>query len=728
MSDRRPSPPVDAHPNSEIDLARLLQLVWASRKWVAGGAAIAVFLALFYLANTFPTYQADALVQLEEKSGSLALPTALSDLVDQSPRTATEISIINSRLVLRQVVAALNLDWSIAPAKAPLIGNALMRYNLPLGSLPALRRYGHRGDILNLSLLEVPPQWVDKDITLDVVDAGSFVLTLPDGSQINGHGGELLRNPGIGFALQVAELQAETGRQFIIRHLTEREAIEAVQHVLSVAEVGKQSGILQARLTDTDPTRAMAILNGIVQAYVGQNIARSAAQAESSLSFIETQIPQTRGEVDAAESALNDYRQQQKSVDLSFETEAVLTQITKIQADLADLQVKEDDIKQRYKPSHPVYQQLLDQRKRLQDTLASLQKQVAALPETQREVLNLTSKLELARKAYTDLLTREQEVKVLKASTVGNVRIVDDAVASVGTVAPRKALILMAALLLGMMAGAAIGLARIILRKTVRSADVIEQMGLAVFATINQAKVPNGSKGEVNQILAMVEPTDLSVEGLRSLRTSLQFGMLDAKTKSLAITSTAPGAGKSFTSVNLAAVTAQAGQRVCVVDSDLRRGQLRKAFGGHKNEAGLSEYLAGEKTLDEVLRKSELDGLMYIATGRYPPNPSELLMRRTFAELVAELDQRFDFTIFDCPPVLAVTDPVIIGRQVGGTMAVVRYDMTAVAEIQAMIKTCDAAGLSLVGTILNGFDPRKAREGGYAYSYNYRYDYKQRQD
>ena len=151
-------------------------------------------------------------------------------------------------------------------------------------------------------------------------------------------------------------------------------------------------------------------------------------------------------------------------------------------------------------------------------------------------------------------------------------------------------------------------------------------------------------------------------------------------------------------------------------------------FGGTKNAPGLSEYLTGDKTLDEVLHRSEVDGLLYIPTGRYPPNPSELLMRRSLTDLVAELDQRFDFTLFDCPPVLAVTDPVIIGRAVGGVLAVVRYDVTVLAEIDAMIKSFDSAGLRLMGSILNGYDPRKARAGGYSYNYNYRYEYKKRDD
>ena len=157
----------------------------------------------------------------------------------------------------------------------------------------------------------------------------------------------------------------------------------------------------------------------------------------------------------------------------------------------------------------------------------------------------------------------------------------------------------------------------------------------------------------------------------------------------------------------------------------MRRGQLRKYFGIHKNEPGLSEYLTGQKTLDEVLRTTVVDGLSFIPTGAYPPNPSELLMRQRMADLIEELNKRFGMTILDCPPVLAVTDPVIVGTKSGAILGVVRYDQTSLVEVQSMLKTFDSAGVRLTGTILNGFDPRKARSES---PYNYRYEYKSRSD
>ena len=216
-------------------------------------------------------------------------------------------------------------------------------------------------------------------------------------------------------------------------------------------------------------------------------------------------------------------------------------------------------------------------------------------------------------------------------------------------------------------------------------------------------------------------------EAFRSLRASLHFGMLDARTRSIALTSAAPEAGKSFNAVNLAAVAAQTGQKVCLVDADLRRGYLRRYFDLPKGQPGLAEVIAGEVSLDDALVEGPIAGLMFLPTGRYPPNPSELLMRREFPALIKALDDRFDLTICDAPPVLAVTDPVVIGRSVGATIAVVRHDQTHPEEVQALKRGLETGGVKLAGAILNGFDPRKA-QGASGYGYTYRYTYEKRQD
>ncbi|MGL5011441.1 MAG: polysaccharide biosynthesis tyrosine autokinase, partial [Paracoccaceae bacterium] len=319
-----------------------------------------------------------------------------------------------------------------------------------------------------------------------------------------------------------------------------------------------------------------------------------------------------------------------------------------------------------------------------------------------------------------------QELQVLRASSIGSVRIIDTARTAPKAIAPRKSSIAFLSLTIGAVLGVGFVLLRGWLRKGIQGAEDLEKLGIPVFATINFSRsepTARKAKGAL-PILAVKEPTDMTVEGLRSLRTSLHFGMLDAQTKSLSITSTAPGAGKSFTSVNLATIAAQSGLSVCLVDADMRRGSLRRYFSLEKNRKGLAELLSGQATLDEVLVTGTVPGLSFISTGRFPPNPSELLMRAEFRAMIDDLDKRFDLTLVDSPPVLAVTDPIIIGRSVGANIAIVRHMETPIGEVQAMLRTLETSKVPLSGMVLNGFDPRRV-EGE---TYSYRYDYRQREE
>jgi len=250
---------------------------------------------------------------------------------------------------------------------------------------------------------------------------------------------------------------------------------------------------------------------------------------------------------------------------------------------------------------------------------------------------------------------------------------------------------------------------------------------LPVFATVNYVRSADTSrdkKRDSHPILAISDPGNLAIEAFRSLRTSLHFGMLDATTKSIVMTSPAPSTGKSFTAVNLAVVMAQGGQRVCLIDADLRRGHLRKYFNQPKNAAGLAQYLAEEKTFEEIIQKGPVEGLSFIASGRYPPNPAELLMRPMMEDLLKRMDKDFDIILIDSPPVLAVTDPAVLGRISGGTLIVARYGATQVGAIEATQRTLEGAGVKITGAILNGYEPKG--NTGYRYNYSYRYDYRQK--
>lgn len=712
--------------DDEIDLRDLLGTLIAGRWVIFLCLIVGIAIGLFFALNTPSTYKADATIELESKASGLALPKEMLELTGATDsRVLAEIEIIRSRLVLGETVDQLGLDIIAAPRELPYVGYLIRALNLPKPNFAFLKPYAWSTEAISVSELELPQAWVGKGITLVALGDGRYSITLPDDTQREGRLRERLEDSALGLALRVDELVGDPGHEFTITRRDRQLAVVSLRSALTVVETGRQSSVLRLELRGGDRDAVMATLDSILSTYVQQNVTRGSAEAARSLEFINSQLPPSQAAVASAQDALNAYRQQQQSVDLTFETETLLGRVTDIEQKLAELALQEEEYKQRFTINHPTYQALLQNRAKLQEQLDDLRNQSGDLPETQKEVFNLTRNLEVAQNVYLSLLSRQQELQVVQASVVGNVRVLDQAFASPDPIAPRKSLVLAMAAVLGFVFGAGAVLLKRIFRVGVEGAEDIEKLGLAVFATVGETEHAISVAGRTQlPILAIDYPTDLSVEALRSLRTSLHFGLLDAKTRSILITSAAPEAGKSFTAVNLAVVSAQAGQRVCLIDGDLRRGYLRKFFNIDRNAPGLSEYLAGDVPLAQALRTGPVAGLSVMTTGKLPPNPSELIMRQSFSDLMVELDREFDLILIDAPPTLAVTDPVIMGRSVGATIMIVRHRKTAVGEVEAVMRTFENAGGRIAGAVLNGVVASSMSYGNKYYYYNRRYSYK----
>ena len=729
---KTPISPRQDDDNDEIDLGALAIILWAGKWRIALTCVAALGLGGAGLLNTAPTYQANALIQIEDKAPSLALPDGLAALMSGGGGGASnaELELLHSRLTLGTAVAKAHLDWVANPLQAPLIGYAVAGQGLPLPEIGPLARYARPGDAITLNYLKVPPAWLGEMMYLTYEGGDAYAITLPDGTLLRGQIGKLLTNDAADFGLTVASLTGAAGRAYEVGQLAELKAISLLDENLAKAEQGKQTGVVEVTFRGPDPELARRTLDAIVNAFHEQNLARSSAEAQKSLEFVESQIPDVEAKLRATEVALNEYKAQQRSVDLSFETQSLLSQTQATEEKLRELAQSEEGIKLKYAPDHPVYRQLLDSRRALQDHLDALNAQIGTLPETQKQVLNMTRDVATAQAADDALKQRAQELNVLRASTIGNVRIVDAAATPTLPVAPKKSLILALSLLLGATLGAGLVLLRERLRRGIEGPQEIEDLGVPVFATISlmmdarsKHRGPQVDAAR-SDIVARDNAGSILVEEFKSLRTSLHFGMLDAKNQSLAVTSGAPDAGKSFIAANIAAVSAASGLRVCLIDADMRRGRQRLRFGIKRSTAGLSEYLSEDTRLADVLHETDIPGLTFLNTGKFPPNPSELLIRPKFAALIAELTQSFDLVVIDCPPVLAVTDAAVVGRIAGATFLVARHQKTEIGEFVASLRTLETAGVSVTGAILNAFDRRKVKASGrYGYKYNYTYSY-----
>ncbi|HBX3875645.1 TPA: polysaccharide biosynthesis tyrosine autokinase, partial [Klebsiella pneumoniae subsp. pneumoniae] len=445
---------------------------------------------------------------------------------------------------------------------------------------------------------------------------------------------------------------------------------------------------------------------------LSQNIARQAAQDAKSLEFLSNQLPKVRNDLDVAEDKLNEYRRKNDSVDLSLEAKSVLEQIVNVDNQLNDLTFRESEISQLYTKEHPNYKALMEKRKTLQEEKAKLNKRVSVMPETQQEILRLSRDVESGRAVYMQLLNRQQELNIAKSSAIGNVRIIDNAVAQTKPVKPKKIVIILIGFIFGSVVAIGIVLLRVFLRRGIESPEQLEELGINVYASIpvSEAFANNAVKKaswknknyDIKQaFLAVENPADLAIEAIRGLRTSLHFAMMESRNNILMISGASPNAGKTFVSTNLAAVIAQSGKKVLFIDTDMRKGYTHNLF-NVENTKGLSDILSGKMTVERAIQPLSMAGFDFIARGAVPPNPAELLMHKNFDALLSWASQNYEIVVLDTPPILAVTDAAIIGNYVGTTLLVARFEQNTAKEIEVSVRRFEQSGVIVKGCILNG--------------------------
>ncbi|EMP9871010.1 polysaccharide biosynthesis tyrosine autokinase [Klebsiella pneumoniae] len=703
----------------EIDLGRLIGEFIDHRKLIISVTSLFTLVALIYAIFATPIYQADALIQVEQKQANAILSNLSQKLPDSQPQSAPEIALIRSRMILGKTVDDLNLQARVKQKYFPLLGRGFARLS------------GDKPGSLSISRLYIPENDNDTpEIILTVKERNSFSISVGD-FIINGKVGELLDERGI--SLKVDEISAKPGTEFSIVYVSRLKAITDLQDDIAVADQGKDTGMLTLSLTGDNPVLIERILNSISENYLAQNIARQAAQDAKSLEFLSKQLPQVRSDLDQAEDKLNQYRRKSDSVDLSLEAKAVLDQIVNVDNQLNELTFRESEISQLYTKEHPTYKALMEKRKTLQDEKAKLNKRVSAMPETQQEILRLSRDVESGRAVYMQLLNRQQELNIAKSSAIGNVRIIDNAVTQPKPVKPKKVFIVLSGIIFGIVFSAGIVLLRVFLRRGIETPEQLEELGINVYASIPVAEKFTKSvvqrKGwnkksvdEIQGFLAVDNPADLAIEAIRSLRTSLHFAMMEARNNVLMISGASPNAGKTFVSSNLAAVISQTGKKVLFIDTDMRKGYTHKLF-NESNTNGLSDILSGKIEINKAIKTITSAGFDYISRGMAPPNPAELLMHRRFGELLNWASENYDIVVLDTPPILAVTDAAVIGNYAGTTLMVARFELNTAKEIEVGIKRFEQTGVVVKGCILNGVVKKASSYYGYGYNH-YGYSYK----
>ncbi|MBO5533045.1 MAG: polysaccharide biosynthesis tyrosine autokinase [Fibrobacter sp.] len=683
-----------------ITLLDVAQILW-NRRWVI--LLFTLLTAIFGFAYAMwvrPQFTSDVLLQVNVKGSSSKSTKALGEMgavLDLASPADAEIELIKSRMVLSEVVAVEHLHiWTI-----------------PIG---ASDRFTHKEGRMDVDSLIIPEKLRVKRWIAVAKDENSYKVIAPDGKvALEGVVGEVYSTAIAGdtLTIRVNYMHARKEQKFQLVQGSPLKAERLLMSSLKVMEKGKQTGIISVRYSHRYPDRAASILNTIAKTYLRQNVEMRSAEAEKTLEFLEGQLPGVKAKLDSAEKVLADYRYSIGSVDIGGETKAHLDKEGQLQRQIMQLEQERQAALRLFKAEHPNVVTIVKQQNKVKAELAQLKKNAEKMPLTQQEVKRLQEEVAVNNEVYTNMLNNIQQLRVVRAGEVGNVRIVDFAQIEQSQSKPNKTRIVMTSCAVGFVLGILVVLLVRIFKNGVRSASEIErETGLSVFAKIPQSrnKLLRGHRHlHHGEPFVLRAGEDNVGEAFRSLQTALTFLMPNPEHCVLLVMGLIPGVGKSFVSLNLAAVLAASGKKVLLIDADMRRGVIHSGA-----KFGLADVLVGLATLDTSISPKYGENLFVMNSGKTKLAACELLRGDAMDKLLKEARAKFDMVIVDTPPLNLVTDAELICPLVDYSLFVLHYGRHSMDEIKETIERVKRYSDKPSAIVMNHCEHEPGR-----YSYGY---------
>lgn len=710
-----------------VDVKGYFNTLYDSRWLIGGITALITFVAVLYALVAKPVYEDNLMIHVEEESpnASKNILSEASSLFETKKAAIAEMELLRSRMVVSRAVDNLQLYIQVEPKYLPIAGFWFANQNSGVLSEPGLFGYGGYvwgGERADVSVFDVPDAWLNREFTLTA--QGNNRYRFSGGGQrlvFEGTVGQRYRVPtpdGV-VEIKVDRMYAKAGARFRIKRMSRLGTIQAIQLALVIAEQGKQSGVIEVKLQGEDAKRIHSLLSEVGREYMRQNLARKTEEAEKSLAFLNQQLPILKRQLEQSEDRYNQFRNAHGTVDLQEEARMSLEQAAAARARRMELIQKKTELLSRFTEDHPVVAAINRQRKEVDGEIDAIAARIKSLPVLEQDEARLTRDIKVNTDLYTALSNTAQQLRLISVGRVSNVRMIDAPIAPEKPIKPNRPLIVALAVVTGLFLGTLIAFTRKAIKGGIDDPQKIERMLRArvVYASIphssNQDKLLRKARGEggVLPLLAQIMPEDEAVEALRSFRAALQFSMPHFKNNIVMFTGPTRALGKSFVSANFAAVVAASGKRVLLIDADLRNGHLHRYFGVSR-ERGLSRTITGALPVEEIIHHSVMENLDFIPTGELPPNRSEFLLHLNFGSLLEAVSPHYDLVLLDPPPLLPVSDALIIGAHAGAVFIVARSGVTTEAQINESIKRLNHAGISPQGVLFNDMALRLGAYGG----------------
>lgn len=697
--------------SNTITLLEAMQILWEKKftllLFILVGGVIG-----FSIANwQRPQYTSDILLQIDAKGGNATKAMGeMGSILDVASPADAEIELIKSRMVLSYVVEAERLCFNATP-------------------VGAVDRFTHKEGRMDLDSLYIPELARAEKWMARAVDENTYEVISPEEQVIlEGKVGEMYKAAYAGDTLNihVSKMLAKPGQEFILSQSGMLGAIAALKNGLKVAEKGKKSGIIEASFNHRYPDRAASILNTVAKTYLRQNVEMRSAEAAKTLEFLEKQLPGVKAKLDSVEKILADYRHSIGSVDMTGETSAHLNKESAIQSQILELEQQKQAAMRLFKEEHPSVQTLIRQQNRLRAELGKLKKNAEKMPLTQQEVARLKEDVAVNNEIYTTMLNNIQQLRVVRAGEVGNVRIVDFAQINGAPSKPKKMNIIICSVAASFMLGVLLVFLLRMMHNGVRSVtDIERETNTSVLA-----RVPENSDTNLNykfkktrQTHVQTNPDDPLSESIRSILTAIDFSFnINKEHQVIMVTGITPRAGKSFISTNLAATFAMVGKKTLYIDADMRKASCRFT------KVGLADVLMGKVAFENAkITSTSLPNLDILESGKFTLSAFELLRGDMLKNLLNKIRPQYDTIIIDTPPMNMVTDAYMICPLIDFALVVLHYgrhSMDSIKEsIQTLARYCDKPK----AFVLNHSEHRHGYYGYYGY-YGYGYGHKSKND
>ena len=770
---KKPTPPTD-----DIDLMRYVSLFISNWLWI--GAALFLALAIAHIFNRYSqrVYNVKSTLMIKEQQASGAIANMeqifAGNTYNPYPNLEDEVAILTSYTLNRRVVEDLPEHHV---AYIPVARNGIQGQRTYMTSPFVLRKLADK-------------QPFDKSLTIKLTGTDTYTVTpqdKPSGKVKKGDSerefriGESYNFNGFNFSVEPRDSSSQfsDGQRWLVWFESPDRLTNIYRNSLKVAPVEDYSSVFTLSFDGYSRQQGVDYLNTLMKLYILQGMEWKSRAADNTINFIEAQLGLISDSLRLAENSMENFRLNNRFVDLTLEGTLVLQRLEKFEGEknmlglqmqyyeyLNDYLEARDESEDLISPSimgvtDPVLVRLvsefavLQQQKkqmvftvnenqpqvqlliqRLEDSrsalkenvnssisqlqlsinnvnqrIASVEKELGKLPGTERRLIGIQRKFDLNNSVYTYLLERRAEAGIAKASQITDNRVIDEAmVQNSSLIRPQTMKNYLVALLLGLIVPMAVIVIFDLLNNKIIGRHDIERLTKApIIGYISH------SDYHVEDPVAE-KPGSTLAESFRAVRTSLAFYTGQTKCPVIIISSPVSGEGKTFVSVNLATIISMMNKKVLIVGLDLRKPRVHailKAGNGH----GMSQFLSGSATFEEVIVPTQIENLWFAPSGPVPPNPAELIGSPKMTEFIARARNDFDTIIIDTPPVGIVTDALLLSQMANVALFVVRQRYTTRGSVQLLDDIFRKGEMSNVAILVNDISA-----SGY-YGYGLRYGY-----